>query len=188
MKNNKGFTLIELLATIVILGVIMTIAVSNVVSTLDKNKKDSFIKDAKAIISSAEYKIRSDTRIEYPDSSTVVVFPLKALKNVDLELSPYNTYYSKEESFVAITKEQAGSDYEIVYYVHLVSCEEEGCTNESNYEGNRGINLVKMSELNQVNRFERVVNGEEVEFGYLTDASFYKIKTLTKRSNVVVYK
>ena len=31
MKNKKGFTLIELLAVIVILGIIITIVVSNVV-------------------------------------------------------------------------------------------------------------------------------------------------------------
>lgn len=187
MKNRKGFTLIELLATIVILGVIMGIAVSNVVSTLDKNKKDSFIKDAKTVISAAEFKLRSDTRIEYPDQSTVIIFPLKSLRNVNFEASPYNTYYSKEDSFVAITKEVSGADYEIVYYVHLVSCEEETCLNEEQYEGNRGINLVRASELSLPNRFERVVSGEDVELELLRDSNYSRIKTIIQRSNVVVY-
>ena len=45
IKNQKGFTLIELLAVIIILAVIMTVAIPNIVGTLDKNKKDSFIKE-----------------------------------------------------------------------------------------------------------------------------------------------
>lgn len=187
MKNKKGFTLIELLATIIILGVIMTIAVSNIVSTLDKNKKDSFIKDAKSIISSAEYKIRSDTRIEYPDNVSVIVFPLSALKNSNLEVSPYNTYYSKSKSFVAITKEPVNSDYEIVYYVHLVSCGNEKCENDD-IESNRGINLVKQEELIGSNRFNLVINGEDMKQDLLEDTNYVEIKNITGKSNVVLYK
>ena len=42
MKKN-GFTLIELLATILILALIMIIAVPNVMSTIDKNKQDTYV-------------------------------------------------------------------------------------------------------------------------------------------------
>ncbi len=188
MKKRNGFTLVELLATIVILGVIMTIAVSNVVSTLDKNKKDSFIKDAKAIISAAEYKIRSDTRIEYPDNTSVVIFTLASLKNIEFEVSPYNTYYSKKKSFVALTKESVGTDYEIIYYVHLVSCLDEECSDEDNYEDNRGINLTRIDDLNQIGKYDKVINGEEVELNLLDDTNYYKVKTITGKSNVILYK
>ena len=44
-KNKKGFTLIELLAVIVILGVIITIVVSNVVKYIGKSRAGAF-KDA----------------------------------------------------------------------------------------------------------------------------------------------
>ena len=44
-KNKKGFTLIELLAVIVILGIIITIVVSNVVNYIKQSKQGAF-KDA----------------------------------------------------------------------------------------------------------------------------------------------
>ena len=45
--NKKGFTLVELLGVLIILSIIMLIAVPNVISILDKNKKNFFIADAK---------------------------------------------------------------------------------------------------------------------------------------------
>ena len=47
-KNNKGFTLIELLAVIVILGIILTIVVSNVVKYIKQAKQGSY-KDAVSV-------------------------------------------------------------------------------------------------------------------------------------------
>ena len=96
MRKNKGFTLIELLAVIVILGVIMLIAVPNIVSTLDKNKKESFIEDAKQMIGSAEYKLRVDKSIEYPNNDDIVILRLSSLDSSTLDESPYGTFYSKE--------------------------------------------------------------------------------------------
>ena len=114
INNQKGFTLIELLAVIIILAVIMTVAIPNIIGTLDKNKKDSFIKDAKRAVTSCEYTIRTEKKYEYPDETTAIVFPLSKIKNLDLEVSSFDTYYSQEDSFVAITKDQVGSSYEYV--------------------------------------------------------------------------
>ena len=200
IKNNKGFTLIELLAVIIILGVIVTVAIPNIVSTLDKNKRDTFIKDAKRAVTSAEYTIRSETKYEYPDSSTAVVFKLKSLKNLDLEISPFDTYYSLEDSFVAITKEaiSGGTDYEYVYYVHLVSCSDEKCENleDNSVSMNRGINLTKATLLDESGRYDLVVKGDEVVTDYLRDTSgtyegikqaFQRINSRYSITNVVVY-
>lgn len=195
IKNNQGFTLIELLAVIIILGVIMTIAIPNVISTLDKNKRDSFLKDAKRAITSAEYTIRSETRYEYPDASSVVIFPLSELKNMDLDVSPFDTYYSPKYSFVAITKEKEGEYYEYKYYVHLVSCTDHECENEedNSVSKNRGINLAKEEDLEASGRYELVVKGDDVNLDYLRDSNHAELISYFERAlnvsqvNIVVY-
>lgn len=189
MLKDKGFTLIELLAVIVILGVIMTIAIPNIISTLDKNKKETFLEDAKQMISSAEYKIRSDTSINYPDQYSVVVIKMESLDNFELSSSPYDTYYSKEKSFVAITKEQivGTAEYEYVYYAHLVSCTDEKCENTDidSAAYNRGINLSKLTDLDTSDRYDLVVKGSEVERDLILDIE--SIKSKLDRDNVNVY-
>lgn len=178
IKNQKGFTLVELLAVIIILAVIMTIAIPNIIGTLDKNKKDSYIKDAKQAITSCEYTIRTEKKYEYPDDTTAVVFPLSKIKNLDLETSPYDTFYSQADSFVVITKDNvidnAGNEYsEYIYYVHLVSCTDELCENleDNSSLKNRGINLSKSELLDNGSRFEIVVSGDEVVLDYLRDTT-----------------
>ena len=172
-KNNKGFTLIELLAVIIILGVIMTIAIPNIVSSLDKNKRDTLIKDARRAITSCEYTIRSESKYEWPDNVTAVVFPLNKIKNMDLDVSPFDTYYSLEDSFVAITKEPIGEDYKYVYYVHLVSCVDETCdaTDDDDIAKNRGLNIARDDSLDKSGRYELVVKGDEVITDYLDQTS-----------------
>ena len=82
--RQKGFTLIELLATIAILALIMTVAVPNVLSVIDKNKKNTYVEDAKKMITLAEYKFRSDTRIEAPN----ILLPFKKTMMVLKEALP----------------------------------------------------------------------------------------------------
>ena len=198
LENQKGFTLIELLAVIIILAVIMTVAIPNVLGTLDKNKKDSFLKDAKRAVTSCEYTIRSEKKYEYPDETTAVVFPLSKIKNLDLEVSSFDTYYSLEDSFVVITKDKACTNfsianpssptcspsndtYEYVYYVHLVSCTDELCENleDNSSLKNRGINLERSEYLDGSNRFDLVVKGDEVIINYLRekDTQYTSLKT-----------
>lgn len=169
--NRKGFTLIELLAVIVILGVIMTIAIPNVVSSLDRNKKDSMIEDAKQMISAAQYKISSDTSIDYPDLYDVIIFRLKDLDAISLEVSSYDTYYSQDKSFVAITKDKVTDEdgvesMKYIYYAHLISCKEEDCAHASDTkeEENRGIRLSAEDWLTSNDRYELVIKGSELEY------------------------
>ena len=214
IKNQKGFTLIELLAVIIILAIIMTVAIPNIIGTLEKNKKDSILKDARRAITSCEYTIRTEKKYEYPDETTAVVFPISKIKSLDLEMTSYDTYYSQEDSFVVITKDKVkDSDaYEYQYYVHLVSCATEECEmcyddecddhNSDKYKllsKNRGINLETSDMIEGNTRFDLVVKGDELVVDYLRDTSgtYSNLKTqlsiIRQRNNqlaitdVVVY-
>ena len=47
LRDKKGFTLVELLATVVILGIIMIVAVPNVMGILTRNRSNTYLEDAK---------------------------------------------------------------------------------------------------------------------------------------------
>lgn len=167
---KKGFTLIELLAVIIILGVIMAIAIPNIVATIDRNKKDTFIADAKRLISAAEYKIRSDTKIDYPAKGSVVIMRLQTLDASNLETSPFGTPYSKTRSFVAVVnRDLGGGKTEREYYVHLVACADVDCKNlsEDSISKVRGIFLANLDHLNSNGRFDLVEKGSDVNWNEL---------------------
>lgn len=169
--NKRGFTLVELIATIVILGVIMTIAIPNVLSIIEKNKQDDFIETAKLLISEAEYKVRGDTSIELPkvDSHSIII-TLNYLNSNNFNESPYEYPYDLS-SFVLITKE--GSNYN--YYVHLSATKINPADTGQDYTiidtKNRGINLASIEDLDSDNRFNLVKKGDEVEIDMLTKAT-----------------
>lgn len=199
--NNKGFTLIEVLAVVIILGVIMTIAVPNVLSMLDRNKKDTFIQHAKTMVNQAEYTMRKDTSIDYPErNGDAIILTLEYLNTDDISESPYDTKYSPSKSFVAIVNktENEGSpdavtEYE--YYVHLVACTDINCDNteRDSVNGNRGINLTSSSSLSGGDRFSLVQQGSNVDvtLGTLENDSTLsnesKIKEILDANNIKVF-
>lgn len=164
--NKKGFTLIEILAVIIILGVIMTIAVPNVLSMIDRNKKDTFIEHAKMMATQAEYTIRKDVSIEYPSEGKAIILTLEYLNTSDIAESPYGTPYNKERSFVAIVNEKVEGFTEYKYYVHLITCGDDECT-AANAKKNIGINLIDIDELTGSIRFSKVVTAGDVTTDYL---------------------
>ena len=68
--NKKGFTLMELLAVIAILGILIIIALPNMIALFNESKKNSFTNEAKSIAQTAEQEWINDSML----STDVVVY------------------------------------------------------------------------------------------------------------------
>lgn len=146
--NKKGFTLIELLGVIVILSIVMVIAVPNVMSVLEKGKKDSYLADAKKLITQAEYAIRN-SNVDKPSSTDIYKITLRYLGTNDVEKDPDGNSYSLTDSYVVVVRK----DGYLEYYVNLVA---------NNDNGNIGISLVHQDKLDNENRRSLVVKNFNV--------------------------
>lgn len=147
--NRKGFTLIELLATISILALLMLVAVPNVMSTIDKNKQNTYVEDAKRMITLAEYEVRSNSSIELPTNGNCIVIVLGSLDLTDFNEGPEGGSYDLENSYVVIAR--SGSSY--VYYATIVE----------NYDGStRGLPLISRDDLNKESARTKVVKGDDL--------------------------
>lgn len=150
--NKKGFTLIELLATITILAMIMLVAVPNIISTLDKSKRRTYVEDAKKMISLAEYKVRSNTTIVLPTTeNTVVAFPLSSLDLTDFSEGPEGGQYDLKRSYVLVTMKNR----EYIYFATLV--EKYGTNSATKYRGVDTMSynsLLKEDAVNSVKDFK----------------------------------
>ncbi len=127
--NKRGFTLVELLAAMVILGIIMAVAVPNIMGILNNSRASAYVADAKKLVSLAEYKFRSSTTIKKPGDGQSILLTLDYLDNSEFENAPNNGSYNKKKSYVLIRN--SGGSYD--YYVQLVE--------DINEESSRGIVL-----------------------------------------------
>ena len=94
--DKKGFTLIELILVIGIIGVILAFAIPNVTTTLEKNKKDQMIADAKDMAEKAK------NYILIKGCQDGDLYLKKLDKNKEIKDSPYGGNYNMESSFVII--------------------------------------------------------------------------------------
>ena len=103
--NKKGFTLVELLAVIALLALLTGIAVPNIISTINNNKRQTFLVDAKRMISKAQNLLSSNKtdrdNIKTSTSNYQIVYNFSRLNSkgefaTDSDGSSYsNTSYVK---------------------------------------------------------------------------------------------
>ncbi len=96
--KKQGFTLIELLAVIMILGIILAIAVPNIVGLIEKTTREAFLLDAKMVIKSINNKLLEDNKFDISLLDEV---------NIEGELNISKDNYQE----VIVTKNSQGKPY-----------------------------------------------------------------------------
>ncbi len=156
--NKRGFTLVELLGVIIILSIIMLLAIPNVTSVLEKNKKETYLTDAKKLITQVEYEI-SNSNIEKPTSTEILKIHLSYVGTSDVSKDPDGNPYDVDNSYVVVVRKNGYLEY----YVNLVA----------NVDGkNKGIRFRKKEELDSDQKLTLI----ERDFTNPTDQ---EIKTIT---------
>lgn len=154
--NKKGFTLIELIATITILSILMAVAIPNVISITRKNKNQTYINDARKMVTLAKYRFESDATIPKPSSSSSVVILLIALDRSELQKGPENGQYDTERSYVKITYDSTQKKY--IYWVQIA----EKLSGKDEVMGKcKGIKLKKYSDIIQIDAKNKYITTDD---------------------------
>ena len=164
--KKEGFTLIELLAAMAILGIIMAVAVPNVMGILRNSRDNTYVADAKKFISLAEYRFRAGNKIEKPNTNNMIAISLSYVDNSEFENAPNGGKYDKERSIVYITNE----DGAYKYYVILV---------EKVNDSYRGVLKISYQDLYTKKPSTLVRNEREIpKISEMQIGSYYKIDSI----------
>ena len=151
MKKKNGFTLVELIVIIVIIGVIVLFALPNVISTIERQKKDAMITDAKDFKQKVDIYLTSTGG--YPLNGCVNVSMTKAgIEQVD---TPFGEKYDKNNSIVRVCLESSGSVSKYSYKIIIKSLKADGITRGYSLDDTHG-DLIDISVLNAKEKYKYI--------------------------------
>ncbi len=127
MKKKNGFTLVELLAVVVIMAIIALVAVPNVVSMLERNKKKQMVSDAKEMFNKFQNKITLGT-LECKDTSPCS----STLKNLGLS-GKQDGYGDTYDDTSSITYNNNNKTFTITLKTDKHCLNKTGITNSENF-------------------------------------------------------
>ena len=137
--NKKGFTLIEMLAVIVILGLIMSIAVTSVMNYIESSKRKTYISIANQYIAIAGEKFAKQDLVAR-DSNTVYYVHINNLNTEKgLQKSPYGNWI---DAYVVVTIDPKSNDFN--YY--WTSVDDKGFRVDLVEEANLKVNSIYVSD------------------------------------------
>ena len=118
MKNNKGFTLIEMLGTIVVLGILSTIAVLSVTKILNNSKQKAY-----ETMSQSIYEAAMNCLIEgkCTVSTTITSATLQSNGYLDTLKNPISSKDNCKGSVSVISR--GDGDYKDYQYTVNLSCD-----------------------------------------------------------------
>lgn len=155
-KGNKGFTLVELLATIVILGILSSMAIAGVSVLIKKAKNSEEEANAKVIQMAAESYLQAN-KDNAPRSigecTTVSVVDLKNKKFLTDDITNSDSKSCMKNSYVKIFKSSNG---EFIYtpYIYCGDAKETSSSKEKMVP----MGEIKFSKTTDVNRASFVLN------------------------------
>lgn len=155
-KGNRGFTLVELLATIVILGILSSMAIAGVSVLIKKAKNSEEEANAKVIQMAAESYLQAN-KDNAPRSigecTTVSVVDLKNKKFLTDDITNSDSKSCMKNSYVKIFKSSNG---EFIYTPYIYCGDAKETT--SSKEKMVPIGEIKFSKTTDVNRASFVLN------------------------------
>ncbi|MBP5684417.1 MAG: prepilin-type N-terminal cleavage/methylation domain-containing protein [Bacilli bacterium] len=175
--NKKGFTLIEILSVIIIIGIITSIGVFSVTTSIQKTKKSSFSAMAITFLESARSMRGSDKLLYEPKNGEAVVLRLDSLNGTD-KIDDYETEFGDLDldlCYVAIVND----NYQFKYYITMIDNSDHAIINEK-YESVKEDSVIAGYNTRNAFNFRTVGSTTTLQIGNTT----YKTKTI-KDSYVV---
>ncbi len=171
-RNVAGFTLVELLAAMVILGILMGVAIPNIVGVVNRQKANTYIEDAKRLVVRARTTFASNTNL----TKDKTCFSMKYLDNGDFDEPPGGGVYLKNLSYVKYEQDGMGKDHYTITIIECLNCTKDDAE-ITNVTGKtlKGIYGKTYNELKNTGNPTREISGGSGYKAINSDCSGYTI-------------